>query len=144
MFAKARGAFIAAGTIALIALLLSGWIGIRHGQQTAESAHAARLVELSETAQAAQAEAEAMEARRAGIEAELERIVELREEIGLELVRDDSIVEIRLGDVVLRLWRGHTLVIVDDGRELEPFSGGASLNELGHYRGRMFRITALE
>lgn len=97
------------------------------------------VAELTEQENAALSEAHDMADLRDQIGAELNRYREMREEIGLELVRDDNIIEVRLGDVILRPWRGQTLVIIDEGRSLEAFSGGASLNGLGHYRGRMFR-----
>ena len=75
------------------------------------------------------------------ISAELTRVRELQDEIGLRLVRDDRVVEIRLGDVILRPWRGRILVITDEGLQLEPFSGGAALNDVARYAGRMWRTT---
>ena len=75
------------------------------------------------------------------IGAELTRVRELQDEIGLRLVRDDRVVEIRLGDVILRPWRGRILVITNEGRQLEPFSGGAALNDVARYAGRMWRTT---
>lgn len=101
--------------------------------------HEARIADRAEQENAALSAASDMADLRDRVGAELTRFREVQEEIGLELVRDDNVIEVRLGDVILRPWRGQTLVIIDEGRSLETFSGGASLNGLGHYRGRMFR-----
>lgn len=149
---------IAGAVLALLGLFMAGWIGARIGNQAASDAYAVEFARLGEIAQAQESriaelaleeemaltDAYGMVTRRDEIRAELERIVELREDIGLELVRDDRVVEIRLGDVMLRPWRGRTLVIVDEGRKLEAFGGGAALNDINRYRGRMFQTQAVE
>jgi hypothetical protein len=150
---KARGFAIAGAVLTVFGIILASWAGVQIGQRSAQNAYAEefarldqiandreiRIAEFAEQENAALSEAHDMADLRDQIGAELNRFREMREEIGLELVRDDRVIEVRLGDVILRPWRGQTLVIIDEGRSLEAFSGGASLNGLGHYRGRMFR-----
>lgn len=150
---KARTLIITGAVLAVFGVIVASWVGVQIGERSAQNAYAeefarldqvtfdreARIAELTEQENAALSEAHDMADLRDQIGAELNRYREMREEIGLELVRDDNIIEVRLGDVILRPWRGQTLVIIDEGRSLEAFSGGASLNGLGHYRGRMFR-----
>jgi hypothetical protein len=155
---KAQMFLIVGAVLALLGLSVAGWIGALIGNQAASDAYAVEFARLGEIAQAQESriaelaleeemaltDAYGMVTRRDEIRAELERIVELREDIGFELVRDDRVVEIRLGDVMLRPWRGRTLVIVDEGRKLEAFGGGAALNDIYRYRGRMFQTQAVE
>lgn len=150
---KARTLIITGAVLAVLGLMAAIWVGATLGQRSAQNAHAtefarleqisrdheARIADLAEQENAALSAASDMADLRDRIGAELTRFREVQEEIGLELVRDDNVIEVRLGDVILRPWRGQTLVIIDEGRSLETFSGGASLNGLGHYRGRMFR-----
>lgn len=150
---KARTLIITRAVLAVLGLMAAIWVGATLGQRSAQNAHAtefarleqlardheARIADLAEQENAALSAASDMADLRDRIGAELTRLREVQEEIGLELVRDDNIIEVRLGDVILRPWRGQTLVIIDEGRSLEAFSGGASLNGLGHYRDRMFR-----
>lgn len=150
---KARTLIITGAVLAVLGLMAAIWVGAILGQRSAQNAHAAefarleqiardheaRIANLAEQGNAALSAASDMADLRDQIGAELTRLREVQEEIGLELVRDDNIIEVRLGDVILRPWRGQTLVIIDQGRSLEAFSGGASLNGLGHYRDRMFR-----
>lgn len=150
---KARTLVIAGAVLAFLGIIVASWAGIQIGQRSAQSAYAeefgrldqvaleyeTRIAELAEQQNAALSEAQDMADLRDQIGAELNRLREMREEIGLELVRDDRVIEIRLGDVILRPWRGQVLVIVDEGRRLEAFSGGAALNEITRYEGRMFR-----
>lgn len=155
---KARFFLIAGAVFAILGLIAASWAGVQIGQRSAQSAYAAefarldevalshesRIAELVEQESTALSEAHEMADIRDTINAEMTRLVELREEIGLELVRDNRAVEIRLGDVMLRPWRGRTLVIIDEGRQLEAFSGGAALNDVARYRGRMFKTQPAE
>lgn len=150
---KARSFAIAGAVLAAFGIIVASWAGAKIGQRSAQNAYAeefarldqvafdqeARIAELAEQENAALSEAHDMADLRDQIGAELNRLREMREEIGLELVRDDRVIEIRLGDVILRPWRGQVLVIIDEGRKLEAFSGGAALNDITRYEGRMFR-----
>jgi hypothetical protein len=151
---KARLFLIAGVVFALLGLLAAGWVGGLIGQQAADQVYATEFARLAEEVQAhedriaelvideeaAFVEADRMATTRDRIRGEMNRITELQDEIGLEVVRDSrGVVEIKLGDVMLRPWRGRTLVIIDEGRQLEAFSGGAALNYVARYRGRMFR-----
>lgn len=150
---KARGFVIAGAVLAAFGIFAASWAGAKIGQRSAQNAYAeefarldqlaldrqTRIAELAEQENTAFSEAHDMADLRDQIGAELSRLREMREEIGLELVRDDRVIEVRLGDVILRPWRGQVLVIVDEGRRLEAFSGGAALNEITRYEGRMFR-----
>jgi hypothetical protein len=141
-------AMLGAAALIVLAAGLIGWVW--SARIVAEGRAELDQQVASLTEQITVLEAETDTARLAGIEmadlrdqigVELNRFRELREEIGLELVRDDRVVEIRLGDVILRPWRGRTLVITDEGRQLEAFSGGAALNDVARYAGRMWRTT---
>lgn len=150
---KGRALVMTVAVLAVLGITAAIWVGATSGQRSAQNAyaaefarleqvaqgHEARIAELVEQENTAFAAATDMADLRDQIGTELNRLREVQEEIGLELVRDDSVIEVRLGDVILRPWRGQTLVIIDEGRRLEAFSGGASLNGLGNYVGRMFR-----
>lgn len=150
---KAQTLVIAGAVLAVFGIIAASWVGVQIGHRSAQNAYAeelarldqvaidreARIAELAEQEHAALSEAHDMADLRDQIGAELNRFREMRAEIGLELVRDDRVIEIRLGDVILRPWRGQVLVIIDEGRRLEAFSGGAALNEITRYEGRMFR-----
>lgn len=150
---KARTLVMAGAVLAVLGIIAASWVGVQIGHRSAQNAYAeelarldqvatdreARIAELAEQENTALSEAHDMADLRDQIGAELTRFREMREEIGLELVRDDRVIEIRLGDVILRPWRGQVLVIIDEGRRLEAFSGGAALNEITRYEGRMFR-----
>lgn len=150
---KARTLVIAGAVLAFLGIIVASWAGVQIGQRSAQNAYAeefarldqlaldrqTRIAELAEQENEALSEAHDMADLRDQIGAELTRFREMREEIGLELVRDDRVIEIRLGDVILRPWRGQVLVIIDEGRRLEAFSGGAALNEITRYEGRLFR-----
>lgn len=137
----------AAALIVLVAVLV-GWFWasqiIAQGRADLDRQVASlseEIVNFEADAETARLEGIEMAELRDQIGAELTRVRELQDEIGLELVRDDRVIEIRLGDVILRPWRDRTLVITDEGRLLEPFSGGAALNDVARYAGRMWRTT---
>lgn len=147
---KAQTLVIAGAVLAVFGIIAASWVGVQIGHRSAQNAYAEELARLDQVAtdreariaeqeNAALSEAHDMADLRDQIGAELTRFREMRAEIGLELVRDDRVIEIRLGDVILRPWRGQVLVIIDEGRRLEAFSGGAALNEITRYEGRMFR-----
>lgn len=150
---KAQVWVIIGAVLAAIGIIAASWAGVQIGQRSAQNAraeelarldqvtlaHESRIAELTEQENTAVSEAHDMADLRDQIGAELNRLRELQEEIGLELVRDDRVIEVRLGDVILRPWRGQILIIVDEGRQLEAFTGGAALNDITRYKGRMFR-----